>query len=398
MKRWLYVTAAYHEHAWNIARALQEREALERWWGGLVFAEGSILGRFAPWKRRVLDGVSSDRLRTQRRWEMFRVLAHRAGIGAAIQDRLWEWGEHALDARAARDLRPAHAGAIGFEHGCLATLRRAREMGLRRLVVFASAHHTFRERVVDPEYRRYPAWCVPDERALLARAAERDRRRDEEIAVADTLVANSAWTARTLREGGAPPDRVMAIPLGFPQIAPNADGGSGGRGPLRLVYVGTVGLHKGFPRLQEAFVALPPHAARLDVFGALRVRPETLARQPNLVFHGAVARARLSRAFAEADALVFPTLSDGFGMAAAEALASGVPVLCSRNAGIADFVREGVNGWLFDPLAPGALLAQLRRCLDERARLAEMRPAALRTAAEWTWAHFRGEWFRKVLS
>ncbi|NUN94323.1 MAG: hypothetical protein HUU04_11165, partial [Verrucomicrobiae bacterium] len=151
MKRWLYVTAAYHEHAWNIARALQEREALERWWGGLVFAEGSILGRFAPWKRRVLDEVPSDRLRTQRRWEMFRVLAHRAGIGAAIQDRLWERGEHALDARAARDLRPAHAGAIGFEHGCLATLRRARELGLRRLVVFASAHHAFRERVVDPE-------------------------------------------------------------------------------------------------------------------------------------------------------------------------------------------------------------------------------------------------------
>ena len=79
-------------------------------------------------------------------------------------------------------------------------------------------------------------------------------------------------------------------------------------------------------------------------------------------------------------------------------MASGAPVLCSRNAGIADFVREGVNGWLFDPLEPGALLAQLRRCLDERARLAEMRPAAHRTAAEWTWAHFRGEWFRKVLS
>lgn len=398
MKRWIYVTAAHHAHAWNIARALREHGALERWWSGLVFAEGSSLERFETWKRRVLDGMPSGRLRAQRRWEMLRILAHRVGIGAAIQDRLWERGERALDARAARDLRPEHAGAIGFEHGCLATLRRARALGLRRLVVFASAHHSFRARVVDPEYRRYPAWCVPDERALLARAAERDRRRDEEIAVADTLVANSAWTARTLREGGAPPERVIAIPLGFPQAAPNAEGGSGGRGPLRLVYVGTVGLHKGFHRLQEAFVALPSHAARLDVFGALRVRPEALARQSNLVFHGAVARARLVQAFAEADALVFPTLCDGFGMVAAEALANGTPVLCSRNAGIADFVREGVNGWLFDPLDPGALLAQLRRCLDERARLAEMRPAAHRTAAEWTWAHFRGEWFRKVLS
>lgn len=397
MSRWLYVTAAHHAHAQNIARSLIDHDALDRWWSGLVFARGSRAASLAPWKRRVLDISPPSRLRALRRWEFLRVAAARAGARPSLQDRLWERGEFALDARAASDLRPEHAGAIGFEHGCLATLRRAREIGCRSVVVFASAHHAFREKVVDPEYARHPAWCAPDERLLLARATERDRRRDEEMTCADTVVANSPFTARTLVEGGAPADRVVAVPLGFPEIPEvPAGGGSKGQGPLRLVYAGTVGLHKGFPLLQEAFVSLPRNAARLDVFGSLRVRPEALARQPNLVFHGLVSRDRLARAFAEADALVFPTLCDGFGMVAAEAMAHGLPVLCSLNSGVSAFVREGVNGFLFDPCDPAALGALLRRCLDARNALEEMRDHARLTASEWGWAQFRMAWFEAV--
>jgi glycosyltransferase involved in cell wall biosynthesis len=397
MGRWVYVTSAHHAHAQNIARSLLERDALDLWCSGLVFAEKSPLARLVPWKRRVIGVVPSARLRALRRWEALRVAAHRAGLPPSAQDLLWERGELALDARAARALRPSHEGAIGFEHGCLATLLRARELGLRRVVVFASAHHSFREGVVDPEYQRYPAWCNPDERVLLARAAERDRRRDAEIAAADTVVGNSPFTARTLADGAAPAARVVAAPLGFPEVRQaTPQGGSGGKGPLRLVYAGLVALHKGFHRLQEAFATLPPGSARLDVFGAVRVRPEALARDPNLVFHGLVPHDRLARAFAEADVMVFPTLCDGFGMVAAEALAHGVPVLCSRNAGVSAFIKQGANGFLFDPLSRAALVALLQRCLDERASLAGMRAAALLTASEWSWAHFRASWFQAI--
>ncbi|MCC7518673.1 MAG: glycosyltransferase family 4 protein [Verrucomicrobiae bacterium] len=396
MSRWLYVTAAHHTHAQNIARSLWEHDALDRWWSGLVVAGDAPAARLTPWKQRVLKGLPSSRLRAFRRWEFLRVIAHRAGVGPSFQDRLWERGERALDARAAHDLRKEHAGVIGFEHGCLATLLRARKLGLRRAVVFASAHHSFRARTVDPEYARWSAWCDPDEGVLLKRAAARDRRRDDEIAVADTVVANSLFTARTILEGAAPAARVVTAPLGFPEAAATAAGGSEGHGPLRLIYVGAVAMHKGFPRLQEAFAALPRHAVRLDVFGAVRVRAEALATLPNLAFHGPVSRERLLRAFAEADALVFPTLCDGFGMAAAEAMAHGVPVLCSRNAGVSAFVQDGVNGFLFDPLEEGALQARLHQSLDERARLAEMRPAALRTATERPWRLFRATWFESV--
>jgi glycosyltransferase involved in cell wall biosynthesis len=396
MSRWLYVTTAHHAHAQNIARSLLDREALDRWWSGLVFAHGTRAASFVPWKRRILK-IPPSYLHAFRRWEFLRVAAARAGVRPSLQDRLWERGEFALDAHAAADLRPEHAGAIGFEHGCLATLRRAREIGCRGVVVFASAHHAFREKAVDPEYTRHPAWCDPDERVLLTRAAERDRRRDEEMACADTIVANSPFTARTLIAGGATADRVVAVPLGFPKVAkPSEEGGSKGQGPLRLLYVGAVGLHKGFPRLQEAFLSLPRNVVRLDVFGSLRVRKEALARQPNLVFHGLVSRERLGQAFAEADAMVFPTLCDGFGMAAAEAMAHGLPVLCSRNSGVSAFVRDGVNGFLFDPCDPVALGALLHRCLDARPALREMRDPARLTASDWGWAPFRAAWFEAV--
>lgn len=397
MSRWIFVTAAHHAHARHLARSLLDRDALDLWWGGFVFAGGSLAARFVPRSGRVLEAVPPFRLRAFRRWEALRVFAARSGIRPSLQDRIWERGELALDARAAARLRPDHEGAIGFEHGCLATLRRARQLGRRGVVVFASAHHAFREKVVDPEYRRHPAWCDPDERVLLARALARDRRRDEEMACADLVVANSPFTARTLVEGGAPADRVVSVPLGFPEVhAPPVEGGSKGRGPLRLIYAGAVGLHKGFHLLQEAFVSLPASAARLEVFGSLRVRPEALARRPNLVFHGAVPPQILARAFAEADALVFPTLCDGFGMVAAEAMAHGLPVLCSTNAGVSSFVRDGLNGLLFDPSDPPAIAALLRRCLDERPALAAMRGPARQTAAEWNWGRFRAAFFEAI--
>ncbi len=55
--------------------------------------------------------------------------------------------------------------------------------------------------------------------------------------------------------------------------------------------------------------------------------------------------------YAAADLLVFPSLGDPWGLVVNEALACGVPVLCSRLAGCADdLIRPGENGWRFDPL------------------------------------------------
>jgi glycosyltransferase involved in cell wall biosynthesis len=90
--------------------------------------------------------------------------------------------------------------------------------------------------------------------------------------------------------------------------------------------------------------------------------------------------------FAEADAFVFPTRYEPFGMVIAEAMASGLPVVTSAAAGAAELVRDGESG-LIVPNAEdaGAFAAALDQVLADGARRAAMGRAARDAVLGLTW-------------
>ena len=57
-------------------------------------------------------------------------------------------------------------------------------------------------------------------------------------------------------------------------------------------------------------------------------------------------RTRYGEVYGKSTVLVHPSLSEGFGYVVAEAMASGIPVIVSRNAGAADLVVDGENGYV----------------------------------------------------
>ncbi|SFR78531.1 Glycosyltransferase involved in cell wall bisynthesis [Microbacterium azadirachtae] len=65
--------------------------------------------------------------------------------------------------------------------------------------------------------------------------------------------------------------------------------------------------------------------------------------------HFAGVRTDLQAVFAAADMFVFPTLYEPYGMVVSEALASGLPVVATRQGCAADLIEDGVNGYLVDP-------------------------------------------------
>ncbi|HXM63775.1 MAG TPA: glycosyltransferase family 4 protein [Terriglobales bacterium] len=93
-------------------------------------------------------------------------------------------------------------------------------------------------------------------------------------------------------------------------------------------------------------------------------------RPGSIHFAGFAQRERLPTYYALAEALIFPTHTDPWGLVVNEAMACGLPVMCSDAAGcVADLVENGSNGRVF----PTGDVSQLASAMDELARDAELR-------------------------
>lgn len=72
-------------------------------------------------------------------------------------------------------------------------------------------------------------------------------------------------------------------------------------------------------------------------------------------------RTNIPELLSMADGMVFPSLREGLGMAALEALASGVPVIASDNRGTREYMQDGVNGYVVKENTPAGLAEAIER-------------------------------------
>jgi UDP-glucose:(heptosyl)LPS alpha-1,3-glucosyltransferase len=92
------------------------------------------------------------------------------------------------------------------------------------------------------------------------------------------------------------------------------------------------------------------------------------------------------RFYAAADALLLPTPYDAFAMVVSEAMASGLPVILSREAGASELIEHGKNGLLLqDVQSVVELAAHMRLLLEDRARAARLGRAARQTVENMSW-------------
>lgn len=98
--------------------------------------------------------------------------------------------------------------------------------------------------------------------------------------------------------------------------------------------------------------------------------------------------------YAMADVFVFPSFREGLSVSVMEAMASGLPVVCSRIRGNTDMVEDGVNGYLMEPGNPDSIAGALRR-LEDGGKWEEISRNNLEKAEEYSLAVI-AEQYRKV--
>lgn len=200
----------------------------------------------------------------------------------------------------------------------------------------------------------------------------------KECQLADRIVVNSEWSRQCLERAGVAGAKIAVVPLAY---EPQDDGGgvvadrrypeqfSAAR-PLRVLFVGQVAIAKGARALLEATDLLTDIPFELTMAGGMAMQvPRKYLVHPSVRWVGHVPRGEVMRRYQDADVLIFPSLSDGFGMAQVEAQGWRLPIVASRYCG--QVVRDTVNGMLLPEVTPQAIAAAIRALAASPAQLAD---------------------------
>ena len=162
-------------------------------------------------------------------------------------------------------------------------------------------------------------------------------------------------------------------------FTPNDQGSRAAAGtPIRLLFVGKPSRRKGFDLVTRIIEELGNDAVLTCVGPA---PSERLLRAKGR-YLGFVSREALRDAYREADLLLFPSRLEGFGFAAAEALACGVPVVSVRGTAVEEIAPPPVCGIACEAGSIADFVAAIRDISADRARLQSMREAARNHAVE----------------
>lgn len=281
------------------------------------------------------------------------------------------------EAAAAIDRLPAGTSGILFAHSysALEIFKRAKtrgwtlvlgqiDPGARHFEIVANAaRHA-------PEFA--PAPAAPSAGYLADWRAE--------CALADRIAVNSDWSRACLEAEGIPAAKLAVVPLAFEPASPDAEPHrypeefSAAR-PLRVLFVGQVAVAKGVKAMLEALLLLRDVPLELTVVGECNaVVPGRFLDHPGVRWQGAVSRSGVMRFYQDADVLLFPSLSDGFGMVQVEAQGWRLPIIASRSCGAV--VRDGLNGLLLPEVTPAAIAGAVRQVAADPRLLERMSRAS----------------------
>ena len=250
----------------------------------------------------------------------------------------------------------------------------------------------------DLYFINYPGRHRPAYEAVVTRAARLYAAR------ATAIISDSEYSKREIvARLGVSAAKVSVIPVALGGEFKPASLTAAARARYALtapyvLYVGNFNPHKNIPRLIRAFALLPGPVRSRHVLvlagGYGEGRPElarlaeSLGLTDRVIFSGRVEDVDLPALYSEAAAFVTPSLAEGFGATALEAMACGAPVVTSNRAALPEVVADA--GLLFDAEQEREIAAVLLRVLSEPSLAEDLRRRGFARAGLYTPARTTG--------
>lgn len=304
-----------------------------------VFSDEALGLRFAFQRRRVRTPEAVERLYADAAAHLARNVVRRNFAGAGI---VW-----------------------GFNTASAELFAAAKERGLRCILEQTYLPYAHEADLLRREAADWPGW----QPQLYLPAGDRlqVQRERMEWERADMIVGGSQFVAEGLETCGVDRERIRVIPYGVDPARfqpPELRDDGAADGPLRVLFVGEVGLRKGVPYLLEALAALGPQRVEARFAGNVVLDPERLCPYADVAtFLGAVPRLQMPELFRWAHVLVLPSIIEGSATVVYEALLSGLPVVVTPNTG--SIVTHDMQGHVVPIRDAGAIARALRAYAED---------------------------------
>lgn len=293
------------------------------------------------------------------------------------------FGYRVFDRWAARIVRrEMPLAVVGYEPSCATTFVAAKKFGITCILDAASFHYAFQDRVLEEE--KIAGETAPGK--LLR------RRKAEEIELADWIFCTSSLARQSYVDGGVPPEKVVALPLGsdLEKFSPAPVGAR--TGIFKIAYVGLPIKRKNFDGLLRVAGRLAEKniPVELHVFGnrAAAITMGAVEVPGRVILRGSFSHDKLAEEIRLMDCLVLPSLFDSFGFTVIEALASGVPAIVSDRVGAKMAIAEGQSGWIVPAGDEAALADRIAQLVVNPEIARGMSERCVEAAQPYSWRHY----------
>jgi alpha-maltose-1-phosphate synthase len=355
------------------------------------FSEGRIKKYL---RKRYHPTLNSKQVRTRLLPSVITKLALSRARGEADHYKWVFWHNVQFDRWVASNLPGFGNLAFGYESSSLLTFRRAKELGIPRVLYQPIACAEKARALLGEEKERFPA--LADTIRYNYFPADEVERRQEERSLANAFLCASDFTKQSLVETGVEAGRIFVEPYGVDQTAfspseekfPN----------FSVIWASSYTQTKGIGYLLEALARKPVPGLELVLAGypygtdavALyedRVRVRRI---------GHVSRPELAKVMGRCHVHVFPTLLEGFGRNIIEAMSSGLPVITTPNCGGPDLIEDGVTGFIVPIRDVDAICDKLAWINDHPQEATEMGRRARERVSSLTQADYRSRFAERI--
>ncbi len=297
-------------------------------------------------------------------------------------DRMDYYFQEFFDKRAGQKVKKDNAIFIGWSSSCLHTMKKLKQQPIKIIVENGSTHAVFQQKILEEEYGLFGLTHRADPRII--------EKKLEEYALADFISLPSQFTKNSFLQYGFSEDKIIHVPYGvdittfYPLEKSDKK--------FRIIFCGNVGLRKGIHYLLKAFYELKLPHAELYIIGPAAAELDPFIakyKADNIIWAGSFRENALVHEYSKGDVFCLPSIEEGLALVLPQAMACGLPIICTTNTGGNDIIHDGQEGFILPIRDVDALKEKILLLYENPELRKNMGKQAEKTVRErFTWAHY----------